>query len=344
MTQHLIYSREAAFGTWVTPATWLPVDEANVQSQREQVELRLTGSGRDLRQSVLGAKPVNGPLVLPWHFTGIGGILASFLRSVTTVEVVASTVYTHSLLFDDTVGLLPLSMQQQYSASVALNILSAVVTSMTISAVAKEKVGLNFALEAKDEALAGGTWDYDGVTSSPAVISSPSYPSVTRPFMFYDGTVQIGGTASISSNIISLSGATAYPKTNNFEVGLDLGVDTDGFGITTDPTQQELWPGDREITVSIERSWTDLSTTLYAAWRAGTPQPMELKFVGPEIDTGHNYEAHIVMPAVVLNPAQLPGVTGSHAKKRQSVSGKATEDATTGHALNIWIKTSEATL
>ena len=32
---HVIYSRETTFGTWVTPAKWLPVNECDVQSGRE---------------------------------------------------------------------------------------------------------------------------------------------------------------------------------------------------------------------------------------------------------------------------------------------------------------------
>ena len=40
-----IYSRETTFGTWVTPAKWLPVESSEIGGEREKVSIRSTGGG-----------------------------------------------------------------------------------------------------------------------------------------------------------------------------------------------------------------------------------------------------------------------------------------------------------
>ncbi len=336
---HFGYSPETVFGTWVTPAKFIPIETEDIGSAREMLDLRVTGSCRSLFDRVLGAKSVSGSLTTYLWQSYIGSMLKTFMRDTATTG--SGDPYTHALLFDDSVGLLGNSLQKIYKASataVGQNVLSAVVSSFTITAAAKEKVVLGFGFEAKDEGLAGATWDYDG-SACPAVVGSPTYAAVARPYMFYDARVSWGGTAALASNIITISSGTDYAKISNLEIGVDLGVDTDGFGLTDDPTRVEIWPGNREITVSFDISWTDYASTFYTAARAGTSMALEL-----DLAISANREVHIIVPSVIFDPNKLPPLTGDSAKKVLSLTGKAVKEATTAKDFNIWFESAEATI
>jgi hypothetical protein len=344
LQEHLIYKAESAFGTWALPDKWLRVDEANVQSARESVKLRTTGMGRDLTLVVPGAKPVNGPIRMPWWFTGIGTLLRSFMRDEAVTNVIAG-VDDHGLLFDDNLALQSVSMQQQHSASVARNVLGGVVSKATFSFIPKDAVRLALDLEAKDDSVAGATWDFDG-SASPAVITPAAYPALDRPFMFYDVTVTIGGTPAFNdtTNKLSISGGTVHKLLKKVEIAIDNGVDTDGFGLAApDPTRQDIAPGDRMTSVSIDRNWADLDVTLSNNWRAGTAFALGLDVIGKVITGGNKYELHLVVPALILDAAQHPALAGGQGQRTQTATGEATGHPTLGKSFGLWIRTSEAT-
>lgn len=332
--QHFIYSPETVYGTWVTPAKAVPVEESSLVGEREALDLRITGSCRSLYNRVLGAKPVSGSVKMPFPASYIGSWFKTFMRDTATT---GAGPYVHTFLFDDTLQPLGISIQQRHTASVAVNFLSCVTGSMTITGATKAPVALEFALQGKDEALAGGTWEYDG-SASPAVIASPTYATRVRPFMFYDAAILIGGTPSIASKIISVAAGTAYTKVLSAKVTVDLGLDTDGYGLVADPTRQEIPAQSREITVELEISWTDYSTVLYSAARAGTAMAFVWNMVA-----GAN-EAHIIVPALFFDPVKLPSITGAADKKTITLTGKAIYDTVTSQSFNLWLKTGEATV
>ena len=91
----------------------------------------------------------------------------------------------------------------------------------------------------------------------------------------------MGGTPSLDdpSNVVSLSAGTAYAKVISFEAVINTNVDTEGFGITMDPTRQEIVAQNRDTTFALEMSWTDYATTFYDSARAGTSMAFEAAFV-----------------------------------------------------------------
>ncbi len=336
---HFGYSPEVTFGTWVTPAKFIPIETEDIGSTREMLDLRVTGACRSLYDRVLGAKSVGGGMTTYYWQSYIGSMLKTFMRDTATTG--SGDPYTHALLFDDSVGLLGNSIQKIYKTSataVAQNVLSATVSTFAVNCTSKEQVKLEFGFEAKDEGLAGDTWDYNG-GACPAVVGSPTYPAVARCYMFYDARVSWGGTAALASNIITISAGTDYAKISNLEIGVDMGVDTDGFGLTEDPTRQEIWPGNREITVSFDISWTDYASTFYDAARAGTGMALEL-----DLSISASREAHIIVPKVIFDPNKLPPLTGDSAKKVLNLTGKAVKEATTAKDFNIWFESGEATI
>jgi hypothetical protein len=216
---------------------------------------------------------------------------------------------------------------------------------VVITAAQKAAVALGIDLVAKDEALCGGTWDYDGVSSSPAIISPSAYPTFIRPLMFYDALVTTGGTPAVNGTTkkMTVSGGTARSKIDNVVITINNGLDVEGFALANDPTVQELYPGDREITVSFDISWSDYATTFYDAARAGTALALSLDIVGPTIAAANKHEAHLVIPSVFFDVTKLPPLEGSQSRKKRTITGKAQLDSVTGYDFGLWIRTSEST-
>lgn len=344
MTEHIVYSSEAQYGTWVTPARTLPVDECNIQSQREQVPLDVTGFGRGRYLSVPGAKPVNGPLNLPWWMTRVGAFFGSFL--VNAVQTVVDTgVYNYGLLPDDDLPLNGFSIQQRYSPTVAINVLSAYVASMSIALAIKEAARVQMTMEAKDDAVAGANWDYNG-QPSPAVIDPlPAYAALMRPMMFYDVALTLGATVGAGTgNRFTVAGGTTYNLIETLNLNIDNGVDTEGYGLTPDPTRQVIYPGARTIGADLELDWSSMPTVFSNAWRNDVPMTLRIDLVGPVITGAYRYEAHITIPRFRLSSAQHPAASGDKSRRKQSASGEAEVDQTLGTDINVWIQTSEATL
>lgn len=342
--QHVVYKREAAFGTWVTPDTVLSSEVWGVKSRREQVKLRTTGACRGLYQAVPGAKVVNGPWRFPWWPVNTLQALAAWFRD-TAVTGVDTGVYDHGILANDAAGLLGLSMQGQYSTTRALNALSCVATKLTLTAAAKQPAYWSIDLLAKDEVRNDGTWDNDG-TGAPAIIAvSASDYDTTRPLMFYDATLVLGGTPSFTdpTNLWSIAAGTTYSGFDMVEIAFDLGVDADAFSLQSDPTIYEAWPGPRSITVRLESSWTDLSTTFYDAFDAGTEMALQLKLAGPVISGAYTYEGEITLPAIHFDPDNIFPDVGPQDRLKSMISGEAVRDDTSGLDHGIRIRTSEAT-
>ncbi len=343
--EHFIYSKQSVFGTWVTPARALPVENADIQSNREKLNLGVTGAYRAPYVHVLGAKPVSLALALPWWTLNVGTLLNLMLTDIAVTEVSAGAVYDQGMLFDDTAALGCLSGQAKYKSDTARNVLGAVPNAVTIAAAIKEAVKLNFDMPAKDEALAAGTWDFDG-SASPAVIATPSYATLRRPLMFYDAAVVIGGTPAFNdtTNKLSIGSGTSYTKLSSLEIAINNNIDTDGFGLAQDPTAQELLPGNRDTEVTFEMSWSDYATTFYSAARAGTAMALSLDLIGPVITGIYHYEGHLCLPSIFFDPANLPPISGDKSRKKIQVKGAAQQDTVTGKDFGLWIRTSEATL
>jgi hypothetical protein len=344
--EHFIYSAQSALGTWVTPARAIPVESADIQHAREIIDLGVTGDCRAPYVHVLGAKPVTFALVMPFWTVNVATLLNTVMTDNAITEVTSPTVYDHGMLFDDTAMLGSISGQVKYKSDLGRNVLGATPNGLTISAAIKEPAKLAFDFIAKDEALAAGTWDFDG-SASPVLVASPTYGTLRRPLMFYDASVTMGGTPAINGTTqkVSIGSGTAYTKVNSIEFAINNNLDADGFGLVADPTVQELGPGSREIKVTLEMSWTDYATTFYTNARAGTAMAVALELVGPIIGaTVSKYEAHIFAPSVFFDPVNLPDISGDKSRKKIQVTGTAQRDSVTGVDFGMWVQTGEATI
>jgi len=237
-------------------------------------------------------------------------------------------------------------MQGQYSATRCLNVLSAVATGMTLTAAAKAPAMWAWDLIAKDEARNGSTWDFDG-TSAPAIIAVAAGDyDVTRPLMFYDAVLTLGGTPTFNNTtkLWTIGSGTDYCKFDMVEIGFDFGLDAEGYGLCQDPTVQELWPGPRTISVTLESSWTDLDTTFYDAFKAGTEMALRLKLAGPTITGSYKYEGEVVLPAVHFDPDAIFPDIGPQDRPKSRIRGEANRDSTSGRDHGLRIRSSETTI
>jgi Phage tail tube protein len=342
--KHFIYSKESGMNTWTTPAKWLWVNSANITGKREVLPQRLTGGGRDLVSSVLGAKPVNGPLRLPWWFTNVGTLFNSFLTDITTTPGVGTGVYDHALLYDDAAAFDTLSLQLLYNTDFGVNILGAAVNSLTLDLATKQQAMLTFDIVAKDEAKCGGTWE-DG-TASAAALTTPAYPTGNRGFLFYDATITLDGTPDLDAvtKKISITDGDENILLRDLSIKWNHNLDTDAYGLTMDPTLVEQSPGDRVIEATFNMSWSDYSDTFYDAGRAGTSMSLNVDLQGPALVDTEHYEAHLCIPSLYIPPLELPELTGDQKTQLITIKGSSQLDAVTGVSFGMWLRTSEATL
>ena len=340
-----IYSKETTPYTWVTPAKGVWVESAQASGGSEVLEQKITGSNRGPHLHVEGAKALTQTVSLPWWTTNIGTIFSSFLMTQ-AITAVDTGVKDHGLVYDDTAAFDALSIQHKHSATLGFNYLGCAVNSFEIAVATKEAAKLSFELLPKDEAICGGVWDYDGSTASPAIVSSPTYPTLGRPLMFYDAAIVMGGTPALDGTTkkMTISGGTTYTKLRNLTIKGSNNLDADAFGLVNDPTLQEILPGDRTIEVSFDMSWSDYATTFYTNARAGTAMALGLDLTGPVITGAYFYEAHIVVPSVYFDPVELPPLDGDHANKLLTLTGRGQYDSNTGLDFGLWIRSSEATL
>ena len=336
MVKHIIYAVEPSYSTWQIPTIAIPVETEDIGNAQEMLDLRDTGYNSGLTMRIGGAKPVNGGISFKAWQAGIASWISTILQDVDSSG--ASDPYTHAMLVDESIETGSLSIQKKLTAALGHNILSAKIGQMVISVPAKGVAVFKFTMEAKDEVLTGGTWEYDG-SAAPAIIASPVYAALARPYIFSDSTINIGGTPSIANNKISIATPVAYPKVSNVEITFDVGLDADGYGNTTDKTRQEITKGDRGITVTFDISWTDYSTTLIDAIRSNTAMAFEMA-----LSASANRELNVVIPSFVFDPNELPPTEGANPRQMLSLTAAAQYDPITAKDFNLWLTSAEATI
>ncbi|HLF28228.1 MAG TPA: hypothetical protein VJG32_18005 [Anaerolineae bacterium] len=345
--EHLVYSAETEFGSWVTPTRAIAVDDANWDSERAVDEQPTTGSGRAPYLHVLGAKPVTGGFTTRWWVANIATLFGQFMRDFqTTTPAGATDARDHGFLYDDEQNPLGLSVQKIYTSTLARNILSAIPNQVTLSFAAKEAAKLIFDAPAKDIVRAEQLWDSLG-TASDAVIASPTYPAVRRPLYFYDAQITIGGTPSLdlATNKIAIADGDVVTKVHNIQVVINHNLDTDAFSLMRDPTILELVWGARNIQITLDVSWSDYATDLYDAAHAGEAMALDIDLRhSDEIEAGFNYEGHVVVPSLFFDPMKLPNIGGDKARKTVSLTARAQQDPITARDINVWIRSAEASL
>lgn len=337
--EHVIAVPESSFGTFVTPINAYPVLKTTTNVGRERLDKRYSGSSRYLSRRYLGAKAPDGSIEMDLFPDYMGLFLkaAGFSTIATTTPGGATLARQHGFLLGANSQLPSLSLQTKRSASIATNWRGVVIDKMTIKAVAGEVVSFNMDFLAKDEAPAGGTWDADG-TSSAAVIATPTYiPATLVPYRFFNATLILGGTPSVTSGVYSVAGGTAITLAESLEVTLENNLDAPHF-LTSDPTPGVIVGQDFNITAKLDLDNSAVVTTYYDYFRGGALASLRLDLVGAQIETGQNYEFHLTLPSLDFDEANYPDISGEQSRRVQSVSATGIQHAASAHAIGFTLK------
>lgn len=340
---HFIVSPETAWGTWVTPAQAILVDNFSYAVKRNRNRRHTSGSTRAPVAAWLMDKEVTGSVELPAWSEMLGLFFkAAQLTNVTSTQPDsggAPTAYDHAFLPDDADAAVvtdALSIQAQWSSSIGVNILGAAIDKLTLSCAVGEPVTLSADFMALDEALAGGTWESGD--ASPALVATPTYFSrAIKPLIFTGAALVMGGTPSLdpTSKQYSISGGTEVAKLRSLEWTLENGLDAGVF--LGDPTPGLIAPGERAVSFSFERDQAVIDSDFYAEYRAGTQTALQLTFLGDVIGGAVRRGLVITMPLVDFDGADWPEIGGDKGRKARSISGVAVDDPTTGYDLGVTV-------
>lgn len=332
--EHVIVGKESAPFTWTTPSKAIPVTSFKGAVNRSMIDGRYSGLSRGVYGRWQGAKEPSGSMSMPlWgELMGLFLMAAQLQDTGSATPAGATTAKEHGFLPGDALALSTLSIQAQHGPSHAVNYLGVIIDKLTLACKAGEIATLSMDWKARDEALAGvGTWDYDGVTASPALIASPTYFSRTiPPFVFTGASLLSGGSCAVdpTSKVMTVSGGTAVGRIESAEISLEnqadlpvyLGAPTPGGGVAQA----------RTIAVTFDQDQSVIDPQFYSDYRNGQQTTLELKFAGPIIEAAIRRRFSIVLPLVSFDEADWSEITGSRDRRSRSVKVTAIVDPTLG--------------
>lgn len=174
-----------------------------------------------------------------------------------------------------------------------------------------EKHGIaqfNATILARNELIAGGN-------SDPLNGSVPSLLSYSAPiggvFHWAQATLFTGGTASTTSGVTSVSGASTAGNIRKISIKQTTPLDADryflgGSGFRSEPIEN----GMRTVTLSFEVEWLS-ALTYQNAYLADTPSTIQLQLQGGVIGSGTDHSSlTILIPELFLGGEASPDVPG----------------------------------
>jgi hypothetical protein len=158
---------------------------------------------------------------------------------------------------------------------------------------------------------AGNSDPLNGSVPTLATFAMPTTGLGASVFHFREATLLTGGTPTLTSGVVSLSGATAAANVKTCDIQHAFGYDTNrvflnGNGFKSEQIENAL----RAITGSFQVEWLS-SEAMYNAYAADTTTSLELTFTGAiGGTTGTNtYLLDIIIPNIKLE-GESPKVPG----------------------------------
>lgn len=333
--KHVVFKEQSAFATWVTPDTPMPVATMSLNPNVNKIQKALTGAGRGLYRQWNGSKKPEGALSIPFWTEKMGAFIKGLgFNDITSTVEGATSAYTHALHSLDTNAWITLSAQLQNDSEV-YNVLGMAFGSGELVIALDDLVMLNLNYMARDEAKAGGTWDYDGSTASPAAIdmSATPYPfdATQRPFLFSDVQIKRGAVDSITedgtSHQMTMGTPTTVTGIESLRINVDQGLELPVF-LNNNRVPSNVGDGARRITVSFDLDQSDPDHDYYDEYRAGTQFALWVDLVGPEADTGVDYGLRVFLPLLEVTSAPPNEINGESARQTRSVECIALVDPT----------------
>lgn len=178
--------------------------------------------------------------------------------------------------------------------------------------------------------LAGASTQGDSLNASvPSLATFDSTPSSgldLSVFHFREATIYSGGTPTVTSNVVALSGESAVGNVRSVSVKHSVSLDNSRYFVGADGFIGEpIENGFGSITGQFVVEWLS-SEAMYEAFQADTTTSLEVTLTGATVD-GQNYLLDIIIPNIKLE-GESPKVSGPQVVT-QSVNFTGLDDNTT---------------
>lgn len=327
---------EATWGTAVTVTRFLEFNSEEIELQPEWLEPTGLRVGRKHKlQSRLrrSRRSVGGEVELEWANRGMGLLVKHMLGSPITAptQIATTTAYQQHHVPGDYVGL-GLTVQvgrPEPSGTVRAHTFNGCkIPEWEFSLSDGEIPTLTVTFDGRDETTA-------------TALASASYLADTAVFDFSQATLKLGGTASTTSGVTSITGGTAATTIiREMTIAGETPMANERYGIGNAGLKAQPLENDTP-TITGELAAEFNRTELYDLFSNATPTAMELTFVGGLIEAGHNFELAFLMPSVVLKQAS-PKVEGPDVVSMET-EFEAYSDGT-NPVIQVRIKSNETTL
>lgn len=165
--------------------------------------------------------------------------------------------------------------------------------------------------DVKDNAIPTLKLTLDGkAEDTTTALTTAAYLSGTTVFDFSETTIKLGGTATTTSGVVSISGGVAATTViTEFDITGTTPLDTSRFGLGNQGLKSEQLENNiPTITGKLTAEFNE--TEWYSVFKANTKIPLQFTLVGGAIGaSGSNNTFDIIMPAVLVKAAP-PQVSG----------------------------------
>jgi len=186
---------------------------------------------------------------------------------------------------------------------------------------------LTLNIDARNELAGTGNTDpLNGSVPGLASFGLPTSGLGSGVFHFREATIFTGGTPTVTSNVVALSGEAATTNVKDIDIKHSVKLDSQRIFLGAGGFKAEqIENGFRSITGTMTVEWLS-SEAMYNAFAADTTTSLQLTFTGPTVSTS-NYLLDIIIPNIKLD-GESPKVPGP-AVVTQSVSFTGLDDEAT---------------
>ena len=170
------------------------------------------------------------------------------------------------------------------------------------------------------------TLDFQTVSTATALVT-PSYVAGNGVFNFSQAVLKVGGTATTTSGVTSISGGTQVQTViNTYTLTGGNPMKVDRYGLGNAGLKKEQLENDyRSLGLALAGEFYN-RTEFYDVFKANTAQPVQLTFTGPFVTGTTPYSLDIILSSVFFDTAD--NSVGGPDVVPQSIGCTITDDAT----------------
>jgi len=328
--QQFGFAAESSWGVVVTPDHFLPL------LGTESMEFAPTwGNSETLTAGAFGepssrAKIIRfeagGDIPLELSYSKLGLLVKQAMGSSGTATLISGTAYkqVHQIGSTDGKSLTTQLGRNEVSTGTIkpFTYPGSKITSLTIAASDGDTGAAQFTptFNAKTEQ-----------TSTALAAAAYASGASAGAFTFADvSAVKIGGTATTTSGVISVTGgAQATTLLNSVSTTISVPGKPDRYGLGNQGAKSEQINNAMPMVTGSFAGEFTLQSELYDVWKAGTAVPLQITFTGAALTGGPNYIFDMIFPAVKIVTAP-PHING-YDVPGQAVTWKAYRDDVNGN-------------